>query len=52
MHQFVVDACAAQHPGGTTRREVQAVALCLMPRCACSSRTVLTRRPVPCCANG
>ncbi|MCE7010676.1 DUF5946 family protein [Kibdelosporangium philippinense] len=30
VHQIVVDACIAQHPGGTSRRETQAIALCLM----------------------
>ncbi len=29
-HQIVVDAYAAQHAGGTSRREIQTVALCLM----------------------
>jgi Family of unknown function (DUF5946) len=33
VHQIVVDAYAAQHPGGTTRRDVQTVALCLMTLC-------------------
>ena len=33
VHQIVVDAYAAQHAGGTSRREVQAVALCLMTLC-------------------
>ncbi len=33
VHQMVVDAYAAQHAGGTTRREVQTVALCLMTLC-------------------
>lgn len=33
VHQVVVDAYAAQHAGGTSRREVQAVALCLMTLC-------------------
>ena len=33
VHQLVVDAYAAQHAGGTSRREVQAVALCLMTLC-------------------
>lgn len=33
VHQLVVDAYVAQHPGGGTRREVQAVALCLMTLC-------------------
>ena len=33
VHQLVVDAYAAQHAGGTGRREVQAVALCLMTLC-------------------
>ncbi len=32
-HQMVVDAYAAQHAGGTSRREVQSVALCLMTLC-------------------
>lgn len=32
-HQMVVDAYAAQHAGCTTRRGVQAVALCLMTLC-------------------
>lgn len=30
VHQLVVDAYAAQHAGGTSRREIQTVALCLM----------------------
>jgi hypothetical protein len=33
VHQMVVDAYAAQHAGGTTRRQVQTVALCLMTLC-------------------
>jgi Family of unknown function (DUF5946) len=33
VHQLVVDAYAAQHPGGQTRREIQRVALCLMTLC-------------------
>ena len=33
VHQVVVDAYAAQHAGGTSRREVQTVALCLMTLC-------------------
>ncbi|MCP2166479.1 DUF5946 family protein [Goodfellowiella coeruleoviolacea] len=33
VHQIVVDAYAAQHPGGTSRREIQRVALCLMTLC-------------------
>ncbi len=32
-HQMVVDAYAAQHAGGTSRREIQTVALCLMTLC-------------------
>ena len=32
-HQMVVDAYAAQHAGGTSRREVQSIALCLMTLC-------------------
>lgn len=32
-HQLVVDAYAAQHAGGISRREVQTVALCLMTLC-------------------
>lgn len=32
-HQIVVDAYAAQHGGGSSRREVQTVALCLMTLC-------------------
>ncbi len=32
-HQLVVDAYAAQHAGGTSRRQVQTVALCLMTLC-------------------
>lgn len=32
-HQMVVDTYAAQHAGGTSRREVQTVALCLMTLC-------------------
>lgn len=30
VHQLIVDAYAAQHAGGTSRREIQTVALCLM----------------------
>lgn len=30
VHQLVVDAYVTQHPGGTGRTQVQAVALCLM----------------------
>lgn len=30
---MIVDAYAAQHAGGTSRREVQSVALCLMTLC-------------------
>lgn len=33
VHQMVVDAYAAQHAGGTSRREVQSVSLCLMTLC-------------------
>ena len=33
VHQMVVDAYAAQHAGGLSRREVQSVALCLMTLC-------------------
>ena len=33
VHQIAVDAYTAQHAGGTSRREVQAVALCLMTLC-------------------
>ena len=33
VHQMVVDAYAGQHSGGTTRREIQATALCLMTLC-------------------
>jgi len=33
VHQVTVDAYAAQHAGGTSRREVQTVALCLMTLC-------------------
>lgn len=33
VHQLVVDAYAAQHAGGTSRRQVQTVALCLMTLC-------------------
>ena len=33
VHQMVVDAYAAQHAGGTSRREVQSVGLCLMTLC-------------------
>ena len=33
VHQVFVDAYAAQHAGGSSRREVQAVALCLMTLC-------------------
>lgn len=32
-HQMNVDAYAAQHAGGTSRREVQTVGLCLMTLC-------------------
>ena len=32
-HQVVVDDYAAQHAGGTSRREIQTVALCLMTLC-------------------
>ncbi len=32
-HQVIVDAYAAQHAGGTSRREIQTVALCLMTLC-------------------
>lgn len=32
-HQIIVDAYAAQHAGGTSRREIQTVALCLMTLC-------------------
>ena len=30
LHQLIVDAYTAQHAGGASRREVQAVAICLM----------------------
>ncbi|WP_328808712.1 DUF5946 family protein [Nonomuraea montanisoli] len=33
VHQLVVDAYVAQHPGGDGRREVQRLALCLMTLC-------------------
>lgn len=33
VHQLIVDAYAGQHAGGTSRREVQTVALCLMTLC-------------------
>lgn len=33
VHQLVVDAYIAQHPGGGSRREVQRLALCLMTLC-------------------
>ncbi len=33
VHQVVVDSYAAQHAGGTSRREVQSVGLCLMTLC-------------------
>lgn len=33
VHQMIVDAYAAQHAGGTGRREVQTVGLCLMTLC-------------------
>ena len=33
VHQMIVDAYAAQHAGGKSRREVQTVALCLMTLC-------------------
>jgi hypothetical protein len=33
VHQMVVDAYAAQHAGGRSRREIQTVALCLMTLC-------------------
>lgn len=33
VHQMIVDAYAAQHAGGTSRRQVQTVALCLMTLC-------------------
>lgn len=33
VHQIVVDAYIAQHPMSTTRREIAAVALCLMTLC-------------------
>jgi hypothetical protein len=33
VHQMVVDAYTAQHAGGTSRRRVQEVALCLMTLC-------------------
>ena len=33
VHQMLVDAYAAQHAGGRSRREVQTVALCLMTLC-------------------
>lgn len=33
VHQMVVDAYVAQHAGGTSRREVQSVGLCLMTLC-------------------
>lgn len=33
VHQTIVDAYAAQHAGGTSRREIQTVALCLMTLC-------------------
>ena len=33
VHQIVVDAYIAQHPMSSTRREVAAVALCLMTLC-------------------
>jgi hypothetical protein len=33
VHQLVVDTYVAQHPGGTTRRQVQTLALCLMTLC-------------------
>ena len=33
VHQLLVDAYAAQHPAGTTRREVQTLALSLMTLC-------------------
>lgn len=33
VHQTVVDAYVGQHSGGTTRREIQATALCLMTLC-------------------
>ena len=32
-HQVIVDAYAAQHAGGTSRRETQTVGLCLMTLC-------------------
>jgi Family of unknown function (DUF5946) len=33
VHQVLVDAYAAQHAGGSSRREVQSVSLCLMTLC-------------------
>jgi len=33
VHQMLVDAYAAQHAGGTSRGQVQTVALCLMTLC-------------------
>lgn len=33
VHQLVVDAYIAQHPGGDSRQEVQRLALCLMTLC-------------------
>lgn len=33
VHQILVDAYAGQHAGGTSRRQVQLVALCLMTLC-------------------
>jgi hypothetical protein len=33
VHQLVVDAYIAQHPAGTTHREIQSVAVCLMTLC-------------------
>ncbi|MFI9818422.1 DUF5946 family protein [Saccharothrix variisporea] len=44
VHQLVVDAYVAQHPGGTSRREVQTTALCLMTLCLAVEDGVDPRR--------
>ncbi|MFF5207209.1 DUF5946 family protein [Streptosporangium sp. NPDC000396] len=33
VHQLVVDTYVAQHPGGSSRQEIQRLALCLMTLC-------------------